>query len=203
LARRSSAPQRELERLFAGAERLAGVDEAGRGALAGPVCAAAVILPDDFDAEGVRDSKTLTARQRDRLRSRIESAAVAWAVAYVEPEEIDRINILQASLEAMRQAAMSLKPEPDWLVVDGHFLLDGLPFQQTARARADRDVLSVAAASILAKTHRDERMKELDELFPGYGWSVNKGYPTALHRQAIQRMGPSPRHRHSFRLLPD
>lgn len=160
-------------------------------------------MPEDFNPEGIRDSKTLTARNRERLRTRIESEAVAWAVAFIENEVIDQINILQASLEAMRQAALALKPEPDWVIVDGRFLLVGLPFQQTARVRADRDVLCVAAASILAKTHRDERMQELDALFPGYGWSVNKGYPTVLHRQAIQRMGPSPRHRQSFRLLPD
>ncbi len=180
----------------------AGCDEAGRGCLAGPVFAAAVILPPDYVHSTLNDSKQLSAVQRERLRADIERDALAWAVACVEAPEIDSINILQASIKAMNMAVKALKVRPEFLLIDGNrFHTDSdLPFQCVVKG--DATYLSIAAASILAKTYRDDRMRLLDEEFPMYQWRRNKGYPTAAHREAISRYGVSPYHRLSFTLLP-
>jgi ribonuclease HII len=180
----------------------AGCDEAGRGCLAGPVFAAAVILPEDFFHPLLNDSKQLNEKQRVLLRGIIESEAVAWQVAALEPEEIDRINILKASIAAMHKALEGLSPEPAFILVDGNRFY---PFRQTPHCcvvKGDGKYASIAAASILAKTHRDEWMEKLDEQYPAYGWRVNKGYPTAAHREAIRLHGITPYHRRSFQLLP-
>lgn len=181
----------------------AGCDEAGRGCLAGPVYAAAVILPEAFDPPLLNDSKKIPEATRDELRRVIEAEATAWAVAAVSPEEIDRINILNASFLAMNRAVRKLKVRPEFLLIDGHRFKtdDQIPF--SCEVKGDSRFRSIAAASILAKTWRDEHMRELDSRYPGYDWCSNKGYPTAAHRRAIEQLGASPVHRRSFRLLAD
>jgi len=183
--------------------REAGCDEAGRGCLAGPVVAAAVILPPRMRLPGLGDSKQLSAGQRDSLRTLIERGATAWAVAYVWPEEIDRINILQASFLAMHRAVDLLAQRPEHLLIDGNRFTPYFGVPHTCLVKGDARFRSIAAASILAKTHRDESMRGLHEEHPGYNWAVNKGYPTVDHRAAISRLGTSPHHRLSFRLLPE
>lgn len=180
----------------------AGCDEAGRGCLAGPVTAAAVILPPDFHNHLINDSKQLTERQREQLRLVIEREAVAWAVAMVSPQEIDRINILKASIAAMHRALDQLQVRPQGILVDGNrfYPYQGIP--HTTIVKGDGKMMSIAAASILAKTHRDELMRRLDQDFPQYGWAQNKGYPTAAHRAAIAQYGATPHHRRTFQLLP-
>lgn len=179
----------------------AGTDEAGRGCLAGPVFAAAVILPDDFHNELLNDSKQLTERRRNLLRPIIESEATAWAVARVEADEIDRINILNASILAMHRALDMLKVRPGAIIVDGNrFKPYGEVAFQTF-VKGDGRFANIAAASILAKTHRDEYMTAIAKDFPEYGWEINKGYPTKAHREAIARYGATPHHRMSFTLL--
>ena len=180
----------------------AGCDEAGRGCLAGPVTAAAVILPPDFDDPLINDSKQLTERQRERLRPVIEREAVAWAVAMVSPQEIDRINILRASITAMHRALDALSVRPEGILVDGNRFFPYHDIPHTTIIKGDGKMLSIAAASILAKTHRDELMRQLDKEFPQYGWAKNKCYPTADHRAAIAQYGVTPHHRHTFQLLP-
>ncbi len=180
----------------------AGCDEAGRGCLAGPVTAAAVILPADFHNDLINDSKQLTERQRERLRPIIEREAVTWAVAMVSPQEIDRINILRASITAMHRALDQLTVRPEGILVDGNRFIPYHDIPHTTIIKGDATMLSIAAASILAKTHRDEYMRLLDREFPQYGWANNKGYPTADHRAAIAQHGPTIHHRHSFQLLP-
>lgn len=179
----------------------AGCDEAGRGCLAGSVYAAAVILPDDFHHPMLNDSKQLTEARREKLRPIIEAEAVAWAVGIVTPEEIDRINILRASILAMHRAIDALRVKPGAIIVDGNrFSAYGdIPFQTFVKG--DGRFGNIAAASILAKTHRDEYMRNLHEQYPQYGWNVNKGYPTRAHRAAIAEYGPTPYHRMTFRLL--
>lgn len=180
----------------------AGLDEAGRGCLAGPVCCAAVILPPGFSHPLLNDSKQLTERQRRELRPVIESQALAWAVVMVEAEEIDRINILKASIVGMQRAASLLKVPPEHLLVDGNRFSEhpqGIPY--TCVVKGDATYASIAAASVLAKTHRDELMERLDAEYPGYGWGVNKAYPTRAHREAIRLLGPTLQHRKSFRLV--
>ena len=179
----------------------AGCDEAGRGCLAGPVFAAAVILPEDFANEMLDDSKKLSERQRDMLRPMIEREALAWAVGVVEAEEIDRINILNASFLAMHRAVGALSVKPDFLLVDGNRFKPYPGIPHTCIVKGDGKMMSIAAASILAKTHRDEYMRRIAGEYPQYGWDVNKGYPTKSHRDAIARYGVSPYHRRSFRLL--
>jgi ribonuclease HII len=183
--------------------REAGCDEAGRGCLAGAVYAAAVVLPDGFAHPLLNDSKQMTEARRDALRVIIEREAVAWAVASVSPAEIDRINILNASFLAMHRAIEQLPFSPDRLLIDGNRFkaFGGIPHH--CIVKGDAIYASIAAASVLAKTHRDEAMRQLHGQFPQYGWSSNKGYPTADHRAAIAQHGPSPWHRHSFRLLPE
>ena len=180
----------------------AGCDEAGRGCLAGPVTAAAVILPPDFHIVLIIDSKQLTERQRERLRPIIEREAIAWAVAMVSPQEIDRINILRASITAMHRALDQLTVRPEGILVDGNRFFPYHDIPHTTIVKGDGKMLSIAAASILAKTHRDELMRQLDLEFPQYGWARNKGYPTPDHRAAIAQYGVTPHHRHTFQLLP-
>lgn len=180
----------------------AGCDEAGRGCLAGSVYAAAVILPKGYDNPRLNDSKQLTAHQREQLRKEIERDAVAWAIGIVTAQEIDQINILRASILAMHRAIDQLNPRPQALLIDGNRFTPYPPLPHTCIIKGDATYLSIAAASILAKTHRDEYMLRLSEEFPQYGWDRNAGYPTAAHRQAIAQYGPSPYHRLTFRLLP-
>lgn len=180
----------------------AGCDEAGRGCLAGPVTAAAVILPPDFHNDLINDSKQLTERQREQLRPIIEREALAWAVAMVSSEEIDRINILRASITAMHRALDQLTVRPEGILVDGNRFFPYHDIPHTTIIKGDGKMLSIAAASILAKTHRDEFMRKLDKEYPQYGWAKNKGYPTPDHRAAIAAHGVTPHHRHTFQLLP-
>lgn len=179
----------------------AGCDEAGRGCLAGSVFAAAVILPDNYQNETLNDSKQLTEKRRYELRAQIEQDAIAWAVGIVTPEEIDKINILNASILAMHRALDQLKVRPEAVIVDGNRFkpYQELPF--TTIVKGDGKYLSIAAASILAKTYRDDYMNELAEKYPLYDWQNNKGYPTKAHRAAIREHGITPFHRKSYNLL--
>mgnify|MGYP001775573347 FL=1 len=179
----------------------AGCDEAGRGCLAGSVFAAAVILPEDYVNDGLNDSKQLSAKRRYELRREIESDALAWAVGVVTPEEIDEINILNASILAMHRALDQLKVRPEAIIVDGNRFKPYRFIPYSTVVKGDGKYLSIAAASILAKTYRDDYMDRLAEEFPQYGWTENKGYPTRAHREAIKKYGPTPYHRKSFRLL--
>jgi len=181
----------------------AGCDEAGRGCLAGAVYAAAVILPPDFQNELLNDSKQLTERQRYQLRPIIEHEAVAWAVGIVSPEEIDKINILNASFLAMHRAIDQLKVRPEHLLIDGNRFRKYHDLPHTTVVKGDGKYLSIAAASILAKTYRDDYMNALHKEFPHYDWDKNKGYPTKAHRQAIAEHGTTPYHRVTFNLLGD
>lgn len=176
----------------------AGCDEAGRGCLAGPVFAAAVILPPDFHHPLLNDSKQMTARNRDRLREVIERESVAWAVEAVSAERIDRINILNASFEAMAQAVLRLDPQPEFLVIDGNRFRSQLGMPYCCVVQGDGKYADIAAASVLAKTHRDEYMVRLADEYPHYGWLQNKGYPTRQHRLAIREYGLTPHHRLTF-----
>ncbi|MCU6768552.1 ribonuclease HII [Barnesiella propionica] len=179
----------------------AGCDEAGRGCLAGAVFASAVILPPDFRNELLNDSKQLSEKQRYRLRPVIEKEAVAWAIGIVTPEEIDKINILNASFLAMHRAVEQLAPEPEHLLIDGNRFKPYPGIKHTCVIKGDGKYLSIAAASVLAKTYRDDYMQELHKQFPQYRWDRNKGYPTKAHRTAIQETGASPYHRMTFQLL--
>ncbi|WP_026473928.1 ribonuclease HII [Alkaliflexus imshenetskii] len=178
----------------------AGCDEAGRGCLAGPVVAAAVILPADFAHPLLNDSKQLSHKQRCELRIVIENKAVSWAVAMVSHEEIDRINILKASFLAMHRAVDQLNTRPSLLLIDGNRFnpYSGIPHQ--CIVKGDATYMSIAAASVLAKTHRDEFMEAAHQDYPNYDWDKNKGYPTKAHRHGIEKYGLTPLHRRSFRL---
>lgn len=182
----------------------AGCDEAGRGCLAGPVVAAAVVLtPAVARALPLNDSKQLTALQRNQLRQEIEAKAVSWGVAFVSPEDIDRMNILQASFEAMRRAVRELAGVPDHLLIDGNRFVTAPDMPpHTCFVKGDAKVASIAAASILAKTYRDEYMLKAAETYPGYGWDTNMGYPTVAHRKGLVELGPTPLHRASFTWAP-
>ena len=179
----------------------AGCDEAGRGCLAGSVYAAAVILPKDYSNSLLNDSKQLTARQRYALRSEIERDALAWAVGVVTAGEIDEMNILRASITAMHRAIDALKLRPEALIIDGNRFYKYRDLPHTTIVKGDGKYLSIAAASILAKTYRDDYMKVLHEEYPCYGWDRNAGYPTKEHREAIRLHGVSPYHRRTFNLL--
>ena len=189
----------------------AGCDEAGRGCLAGSVYAAAVIFPEDYQNDELNDSKQLTDRRRKQLREIIQRDAVAWAVGIVSPEEIDRINILNASILAMHRALDQLTVRPEAIIVDGNRfkpyrpVVDGsaVNIPHTTIVKGDGKYLSIAAASILAKTYRDDYMDQLAEEFPQYDWLSNKGYPTKKHREAIRQYGITPYHRKSFNMLGD
>lgn len=181
----------------------AGCDEAGRGCLAGSVYAAAVILPPDYQNELLNDSKKLTAKKRYALREEIERDAIAWAVGIVTPEEIDKINILNASFLAMHRALDQLKVRPGAVIVDGNRFKPYQDLPSTTIVKGDGKYLSIAAASILAKTYRDDYMLSLAEEYPQYDWKSNMGYPTKKHRQAIREHGITPYHRKSYNLLGD
>lgn len=179
----------------------AGCDEAGRGCLAGSVYAAAVILPDGYDNPSLNDSKQLSAAKRKRLRDEIVRDAQAWAVGVVTPEEIDHINILRASILAMHRALDQLQVRPEAIIVDGNRFQPYRDLPYTTIVKGDGKYQAIAAASILAKTYRDEYMERLAQEFPRYGWLSNKGYPTPQHREAIRQYGVTPYHRKSFDLL--
>ena len=181
----------------------AGCDEAGRGCLAGAVYAAAVILPDGYENALLNDSKQLTERRRYQLREEIERDAVSWAVGIVSPEEIDRINILNASILAMHRALDQLQVRPQAVIVDGNRFKPYRDLPHTTIVKGDGKYLAIAAASILAKTYRDDYMNQLAEEYPQYDWRSNKGYPTKKHRDAIRQFGTTPYHRMSYNLLGD
>ncbi len=180
----------------------AGTDEAGRGCLAGPVVAAAVILPDNFKHPLLNDSKQLTEKQREKLRPYIEKHALAYAVYFVDAPKIDKINILQASILAMHQSIKKLKITPEFIIVDGNKFHDYKNIPHQTIVKGDAKFRSIAAASILAKTYRDEYMQQIAREFPNYFWEKNKGYPTKQHRNGIRQFGITKYHRKTFRLLP-
>jgi len=182
---------------------VAGTDEAGRGCLAGPVTAAAIILPKNFKNKILNDSKVLSLKNRNLLRNLIHENFFDFAVTHVFMEEIDKVNILNASITAMQRSIMKLKTKPDCIIVDGNRFrpLDSIPYE--CIIKGDGKFLSIAAASVLAKTHRDEYMEKIHEEFPMYNWIKNKGYPTREHRAAIEKYGITKYHRKSFKLLPD
>lgn len=182
----------------AGFQRIAGIDEAGRGPLAGPVSVAAVILPADFDHTVLNDSKKLSEKQRDRLYDELlADSSIRWHAEMIQPEEIDRINILQATWKGMRLCALALDPRPDAVLIDGKPVRD-FPLHQVALVKGDSLSHSIAAASIIAKVRRDRLMVQLAESYPGYGFEIHKGYPTPAHQQALKKLGPCPAHRRSF-----
>lgn len=200
-----------------------GTDEAGRGCLAGPVTAAAILLPENFQLNLLNDSKQLSEKIREKLKPEIESLAISFAVTHIYPNEIDEINILNASMKAMQECVLKLNPTPEYIIVDGNRPLNGKlgtkqktgkiftkeeiellkSIPNTSIIKGDSKYVSIAAASILAKTYRDEYMDKIHEEFPMYNWKKNKGYPTKDHREAIKKYGPCKYHRMSFRLLPD
>lgn len=184
----------------AGRRFVAGLDEAGRGCLAGPVVAAAVVLPPEAHLPGLDDSKKLSPEERERLFGLIHTEALAVGVGQCSAEEIDRLNILRAALEAMRRAVADIALAPDVLLVDGNQPLAAPPCPQETVVRGDGRSLSIAAASVVAKVTRDRLMVTLDRAYPHYGWAAHKGYPTAQHYAALAVQGPSPHHRRSFRL---
>ncbi len=192
-----------LELHYDKAKTEAGCDEAGRGCLSGPVVAAAVILPKDFKNDILTDSKQLSEKKRELLRPIIEKEALAWGVGIVSPKEIDEINILNASFLAMHRAIDKLKVAPNLLLIDGNRFNPYKDIEHVCVIKGDGKYLPIAAASILAKTYRDDIMKEYHEEFPHFDWNKNKGYPTKKHRQAIREFGPTSYHRKSFRLLPE
>jgi ribonuclease HII len=181
----------------------AGCDEAGRGCLAGPVFAAAVILPKDFHDPLINDSKQLSATKRTAARTLIEAEALAWAVAQIDPPEIDQLNILRASFTAMHRALDQLQLRPQQLLIDGNRFIPYRDLPYHTIVKGDGKFLSIAAAGILAKTYRDDYMQRIHQDYPHYGWDSNKGYPSKAHRSAIATHGACEHHRRSFRLLPD
>ncbi len=181
----------------------AGTDEAGRGCLAGPVVAAAVILPVDFKHELLNDSKQLSEKQREILRPIIEKEALAYGVAFVYQEEIDKINVLNASILAMHKSIEKLIISPEFIIVDGNRFKNYQNIPHQTIVKGDAKYLSIAAASVLAKTYRDDYMEKIDRDFPAYNWKKNKGYPTKEHRNAIRKNGITFHHRKTFRLLPE
>jgi ribonuclease HII len=180
-----------------------GTDEAGRGCLAGPVTAAAVILPENFENKILNDSKQLSEKARAQLRPIIEEQAVSFAVTHLEPLVIDEINILNASIKAMQDSILKLNPKPEYIIVDGNRFKPVLDIPHSCIIKGDAKFMSIAAASVLAKTYRDEYMNRIHEEYPMYNWKQNKGYPTQEHREAIRKYGVTKYHRMSFRLLPE
>ena len=180
-----------------------GTDEAGRGCLAGPVTAAAVVLPDNFESELINDSKQMTERLRQQVKAIIEVKALSFAVTHLEPIIVDEINILNASIQAMQESIKKLNPTPEYIIVDGNRFKPVNNIPHTCIIKGDSKYLTIAAASILAKTYRDEYMNRIHEEFPMYNWKQNKGYPTKEHREAIRKYGVTKYHRLSFKLLPD
>jgi len=192
----------ELARQQSGYKQIAGIDEAGRGALAGPVIAAAVILPLNCNIDGLKDSKQLTPKQRDRLADEIHNVALSVGIGAADNRTVDRLNVLEATLFAMQNAIEKLTPQPDYLLVDG-INLPTTAIPGEAIPKGDSRSYSIAAASIIAKTTRDRLMVEADRNYPNYGFPKHKGYPTSQHRQAIAQFGASEIHRQTFKLLPD
>ena len=192
-----------MERYLLKGKLIAGCDEAGRGCLAGPVVAAAVILPKKFKNELLNDSKKLTEKQRELLRPVIEKEALAWGVGIVSPREIDEINILNASFLAMHRAVDKLLKKPNLLLIDGNRFNKHKEYEHICIIKGDAKFMPIAAASVLAKTYRDDIMKQYHEEFPVYDWNKNKGYPTKAHREAIRNHGTTEYHRMTFRLLPE
>ncbi|WP_051085658.1 ribonuclease HII [Desulfobacter curvatus] len=188
----------EKQAMLGGYNLIAGVDEAGRGPLAGPVVSAAVVLPENFDVCGINDSKKLSEKKREALFPVIKNQAVAFGIGIADHEEIDRINILQASLLSMKRAVEDLTLDPDYLLIDGKFAIDSTIAQRSV-IKGDALSLSIAAASILAKVTRDRIMADLDVQYPQYGFKRHKGYPTKAHKEAILTHGPCPVHRKSFK----
>jgi ribonuclease HII len=180
-----------------------GTDEAGRGCLAGPVTAAAVILPDHFKNELLNDSKQLSEKHRELLKPIIEEQAISFAVTHLDPLVIDEINILNASIRAMQESIIKLTPAPLYIIVDGNRFKPVADIPHSCIIKGDAEYMSIAAASVLAKTYRDEYMNKIHEEFPMYNWKQNKGYPTPEHREAIRKYGTTKYHRMSFRLLPE
>lgn len=180
-----------------------GTDEAGRGCLAGPVTAAAVILKDDFQIDLLNDSKQLSEKTRFKIQPLIESQVLTFAVVHIEPEIIDEINILNASIKAMHESIAQLQPLPEFIIVDGNRFKPILDIPYKTIVKGDSKYMSIAAASVLAKNQRDLYMERIHEEYPMYNWKKNKGYPTEEHREAIRKYGITPYHRKSFRLLPD
>jgi ribonuclease HII len=180
-----------------------GTDEAGRGCLAGPVTAAAVILPEDFKLDLLNDSKQLSEKIREQLRPLIEAQAISYSITHLDHTVVDEINILNASIKAMQECILKLNPLPNYIIVDGNRFkpINNIPFSTIVKG--DSKYLSIAAASVLAKTYRDEYMNTIHEEFPMYNWKKNKGYPTMEHRDAIRKYGVSKYHRMSFKLLPE
>ena len=187
----------EMPLWAAGMKYIAGIDEVGRGPLAGPVVTAAVILPEDFDVLGVDDSKKLSPKKREELYELIMEKAIAVSIGRREPEDIDRINILEATKEAMADAVMGLPVKPDHLLIDA-VKLSGLKIPQTSIIKGDARSVSIAAASIIAKVTRDREMIEMDEKYPGYSFASNKGYGTKAHYDGLSKLGPCPIHRKTF-----
>ena len=181
----------------------AGTDEAGRGCLCGPVVAAAVILPENFQHDLLNDSKQLSEKKRQELRPFIEEHALAYGVTFINQEEVDELNVLQASITGMQRSIEQLSPQPEFIIVDGNKFK---PYRETPHqtiVKGDAKFMSIAAASILAKTYRDEYMEKIHKEFPKYNWKKNKGYPTKEHRNAIREFGITPYHRKTFKLLPE
>jgi ribonuclease HII len=181
-----------------GVPNVAGCDEVGRGCLAGPVFAAAVILPPDFELSGVTDSKLIKPKQRSELAIKIKEKALAWSIGVSSVEEIDQINILRASLLAMKRSVMTLSVPAELLLIDGREIIKDLPLKQIPLIKGDLRCAPISCASIIAKVARDELMEKLDEEFPGYAMSIHKGYGTPKHRELIKKLGPSAIHRKSF-----
>ncbi|NDY70533.1 ribonuclease HII [Desulfobacter hydrogenophilus] len=192
----------EKQAMLSGYKVIAGVDEAGRGPLAGPVVSAAVVLPDSFDVPGINDSKKLSEKKRETLFPVIQNHAIAFGIGMADHEEIDRINILQASLLSMKRAVEDLQVRPDYLLIDGKFTINST-IDQRSVIKGDALSLSIAAASIIAKVTRDRIMAELDLQYPEYGLKRHKGYPTKAHKEAILTHGPCPVHRKSFKGVKD
>jgi len=188
---------------FSDLEIECGTDEAGRGCLAGPVTAAAIILPEKFELSLLNDSKQLSEKTREKLKPIIEEKAISFSVTHLEPLIIDEINILNASIKAMQKSILKLDPTPNYIIVDGNRFkpINNIPFSTIIKG--DSKYMSIAAASVLAKTYRDEYMNKIHEEFPMYNWKKNKGYPTIEHREAIKKYGVTKYHRMSFRLLPE
>ncbi|MCG8182938.1 ribonuclease HII [Tenacibaculum piscium] len=180
-----------------------GTDEAGRGCLSGPVVAAAVILPENFKHDFLNDSKQLSEKKREELRPYIEKYAISYAVAFVNHQEVDEINVLQASITAMHRAIAQLSPQPEFIIVDGNKFNPYQEIPHETIVKGDAKFMSIAAASILAKTYRDEYMAKIHQEYPQYNWQKNKGYPTKEHREAIREFGITPFHRKTFKLLPE
>jgi ribonuclease HII len=188
---------------YSGFSLEAGTDEAGRGCLCGPVVAAAVILPKNFTHPFLNDSKQLSEKKRDQLRPFIEENAIAFGVSFVWQEEVDEINVLQASITGMHRSIEMLKRQPEYIIVDGNKFRDYKDIPHETIVKGDAKYLSIAAASVLAKTYRDEYMEKIHKEFPMYNWAKNKGYPTKEHRNAIREFGATKYHRKTFKLLPE